>query len=185
MIRTDQHVTVAPADLVFRVAADVEHWPEILPHYRWVRFDEKRGFGRGVVEMAAWRDFPGPLRWPTWWRSEMNADPDEPIVRYRHIGGITTGMDVEWLFLPTAEGTVVRIIHEWDGPGWPLIGRFAADRVIGPRFVSFIAQRTLKGVCAEAERLAALETGADTASSTDGPQDAGDGARRTEERPDA
>ena len=157
MIRSDQHVTVAPADTVFRVAADVERWPEILPHYRWVRFDQKAGFGSGVVEMAAWREFPGPLRWPTWWKSEMEAYPSEPIVRYRHIGGITTGMDVEWLFLPANEGTVVRIIHEWDGPGWPLIGQFAANRVIGPRFVSFIAQRTLAGVCAEAERQAALE----------------------------
>lgn len=157
MIRSDQHVTLAPADIVYRVAADVERWPEILPHYRWVRFQEKRGFGRGVVEMAAWRDFTGPLRWPTWWKSEMDADPDEPIVRYRHIDGITTGMDVEWLFLPADEGTVVRIIHEWPGPGWPLIGPFAADRVIGPHFVSFIAQRTLEGVCAEAERLSAAE----------------------------
>lgn len=159
MIRSDQHVTGAPADTVFRVAADVERWPEILPHYRWVRFNEQLGFGRGVVEMAAWRDFAGPLRWPTWWKSEMEADPSEPIVRYRHIDGITTGMDVEWLFLPANDGTVVRIIHEWDGPGWPLIGQFAANRVIGPGFVSFIAQRTLAGVCAEAERRAALEQG--------------------------
>lgn len=158
MIRSDQHVTVAPADLVFRVATDVERWPEILPHYRWVRFHEKRGFGRGVVEMAAWRDFGGPLRWPTWWKSEMNTDPDEPVVRYRHIGGITARMDVEWLFLAAGHGTVVCVIHEWDGPRWPLVGRFAANRVIGPHFVSFIAQRTLMGVCAEAERLAALET---------------------------
>ena len=159
MIRSDQHVTTAPTDIVFRVAADVERWPEILPHYRWVEFEEKRGFGRGFVEMAAWRDFLGPLRWPTWWKSEMEADPDEPIVRYRHIDGITTGMDVEWLFLPADEGTVVRVIHAWpDGPGWPLIGGFAAKRVIGPHFVSFIAQRTLKGVCAEAERMAALES---------------------------
>ena len=157
MIRSDQHVTIAPADVVFRVAADVERWPEILPHYRWVTFEDKRSFGRGVVEMAAWRDFFGPVRWPTWWKSEMEADPDEPIVRYHHIGGITTGMDVEWLFLPADHGTVVRIIHEWDGPSWPLIGSLAADRIIGPHFVSAIAQRTLAGVCAEAERLAALE----------------------------
>lgn len=157
MNRIDQHVTVAPADIVFRVAAEVERWPEILPHYRWVRFDEKRGFGSGVVEMAAWRELPGPFRWPTWWKSRMDADPDNPIIRYRHIDGITTGMDVEWLFLPANEGTVVRITHEWTGPDWPLIGGFAAKRVIGPLFVSFIAQRTLAGVCAEAERLARIE----------------------------
>lgn len=161
MIRSDQHVTLAPADVVFRVAADVERWPQILPHYRWVRFSEKDGFGRGVVEMAAWRDFAGPLRWPTWWKSEMEADPEEPIVRYRHIDGITRGMGVQWLFLPAEKGTVIRIVHEWDGPGWPLIGRFAANRVIGPHFVSFIAQRTLRGVCAEAERRTTPGTRAD------------------------
>ena len=157
MIRSDQRVTLAPADIVFRVAADVEQWPDILPHYRRVRFDEKKGFGRGVVEMAAWREFPGPFRWPTWWKSIMDTDPDEPVVRYKHIGGITRGMDVEWLFFPADNGTVVRIIHEWDGPAWPLVGRFAANRIIGPHFVSFIAQRTLAGVCAEAERRAGLE----------------------------
>ncbi|MFO7893446.1 MAG: SRPBCC family protein [Longimicrobiales bacterium] len=158
MIRIDQHVTIAPADIVFRVASDVERWPGVLPHYRWVRFEEKHEIRRSVVEMAAWRDFPGPLRWPTWWKSRLEADPDEPVIRYHHIDGITTGMDVEWLFLPADDGTVVRIIHEWNGPGWPLIGAFAANRVIGPHFVSFIAQRTLEGVCAEAERLSALKT---------------------------
>lgn len=155
MIRIDERATTAPPDIVFRVAADVERWPEILPHYRRVRFHEQRAFGRGVVEMAAWRDFVGPVRWPTWWKSEMEADPDEPVVRYRHVGGITTGMDVEWQFLPADQGTLVRIIHEWDGPRWPLIRRFAANRVIGPFFVSVIARRTLAGVCAEAERRAA------------------------------
>ena len=165
MIRTDQQVTNAPADTVFRVAADVERWPEILPHYRWVRFDEKRSFGHGVVEMAAWREFPGPLRWPTWWKSRMECDPGEPVVRYHHIGGITTGMDVVWMFLPTDRGTVVRIVHEWDGPAWPLISGFAADWVIGPHFVSSIAQRTLAGVCAEAERLTVLEPERTTAES--------------------
>lgn len=152
MNRIDQYVTVAPTDTVFRVAADVERWPEILPHYRWVRFHDKRGFGRGVVEMAAWRELPGPFRWPTWWTSRMEADPDEPIIRYHHIDGITTGMEVAWLFLPANEGTVVRVTHDWHGPPWPLISRIAADRVIGPHFVSFIARQTLAGVCAEAER---------------------------------
>jgi ribosome-associated toxin RatA of RatAB toxin-antitoxin module len=157
MIRIDEHVTTAPADIVFRVAADVERWPDILPHYRWVRFDQKDGFGRGVVEMAAWRTFLGPLRWPTWWKSVMETDPDVPVVRYRHVDGITRGMDVEWHFLPADQGTVVRIVHEWDGPSWPLVGRIAANLVIGPRFISVIAGRTLAGVCARADRLARQE----------------------------
>lgn len=159
MIRTDERLSSAPPPILFQVAADVERWPEILPHYRWVRFHEKTGFGRGVVEMAAWRDFLGPLRYPTWWVSQMEADPDVPIVRYRHVEGITRRMAVTWEFLPEARGTRVRVVHEWEGPAWPLIGRVAARLVIGPHFVSFIARRTIAGICAEAERRArATET---------------------------
>lgn len=152
MIRTDERITTAPSDLVFQVAADVERWPEILPHYRWVRFQKKEAFGLGVVEMAAWRDFIGPLRYPTWWVSEMTSDADEPAVRYHHVEGITAGMDVVWEFHEHEDGVRVRIIHEWGGPGWPLINGIAANGVIGPHFISAIAQRTLAGVCAEAER---------------------------------
>jgi hypothetical protein len=145
----------APHDVCFQVAADVERWPDILPHYRWVRFHDKRGFGVGRVEMAAWRDFGGPARYPTRWVSEMAADADAPVVRYRHVDGITKGMDVEWSFEPRDGGTHVRITHAWQGPGWPLVGGIAWRMVIAPHFVSAIAQRTLAGVGAEAERVAA------------------------------
>ena len=155
MITVDERLVRAPAHLCFRVAADVERWPEILPHYRYVYFREKRGFADGVVEMAAWRHFGGPLRYPTWWVSEMRGDPDEPAVRYRHVEGITRGMDVIWEFHPEAEDvTRVRIVHTWPGPRWPLIGGIAATLVIGPHFISAIAQRTLAGVGREAERRA-------------------------------
>ena len=135
----------------FTRGADVERWPEWLPHYRWVRFLEKRGTTGGLVEMAAWRPF-GPLRWPTWWVSEMTIEPDVPRVRYRHVRGITTGMDVAWEFVPEGDGTRVTITHWWNGPGWPLIGRPAADAVIGPVFVHGIASRTLAGIARAAER---------------------------------
>jgi hypothetical protein len=152
LIRIDERLTTAPIEDAFRVAADVERWPDILPHYRWVRFREKREFGRGIVEMAAWRDFIGPVRYPTWWVSEMEADAAAPVVRYRHIDGITRGMDVAWEFVPQGDSVLVRVVHEWDGPDWPLISGIAANGVIGPHFVSVIARRTLAGVCAEAER---------------------------------
>lgn len=154
MIRIDERITASDPDTVFRVAADVERWPDVVPHYRWVRFHRQDGFGQGTVEMAAWRDFAGPLRYPTWWKSEMESDPAVPLVRYHHVDGITRGMDVRWEFEPRPQGTLVRIVHEWDGPGWPLIGRLAATLVIGPWFVSVIASRTLAAICAEAERRA-------------------------------
>lgn len=167
----DELVVRAPVDIIFDLARDVEGWPDHLPHYRYVRFDERTADGGGIVQMAANRPF-GVLNWPTWWRSVMRVhgtassghgtgsvlrqadSAAAPAVRFRHIGGITTGMDVEWTFTPTAEGTLVRIVHVWNGPRWPLIGGFAATAVIGPVFVHGIASRTLAGLGREAERRA-------------------------------
>ena len=154
MITIDERLVKAPPRICFDVAADVERWPEILPHYRWVRFQEKRGFAEGIVEMAAWRPFPLGLRYPAWWRSEMWSAPDEPAVYYRHIAGITRGMDVKWELNARGGDTFIRLFHTWDGPAWPLIRGIAADWVIGPHFVSAIAQRTLAGVAREAEARA-------------------------------
>lgn len=152
MRTVDEEECNAPPEVSFEVAADVERWPDILPHYRWVRFHEKEGFADGVVEMAAWRPF-GPVKYPTWWLSEMQHDPDAHTVFYRHIDGITRGMDVRWEVRATGYGgSRLRIVHDWDGPVWPLIGRTAANLVIGPHFVSHIAGRTLAGIRAEAER---------------------------------
>jgi coenzyme Q-binding protein COQ10 len=151
MMRTEDRLFMrAPVDRVFRAAADVERWPELLSHYRWVRMLERRTDG-GVVEMAAWRPF-GRVNYPTWWVSEMWVDRAAAAVRYRHVRGITTGMDVEWRLRPAYEGTDVTIVHEWDGPRWPLIRRPAAEWVIGPVFVHGIASRTLAGIRHAVER---------------------------------
>jgi len=146
----DRIRVAAPLDRVFAVAADVERWPEFLPHYRWVRMHERRPDG-GVVEMAAWRPF-GVLRYPTWWLSEMHADAGRRTVRYRHVDGITRHMDVEWSIQGIDGAADVTVIHDWTGPPWPLIGRAAADWVIGPVFIHGIASRTLLGVKRRAER---------------------------------
>lgn len=141
----------APVEDCLAAAADVERWPEILPHYRRVTFVRKDGPGRGRVEMAAVRGF-GPLPWPVWWESEMVTDREAAEVRYRHVDGITEGMDVVWRFEPVDDGaadgpaTRVVIVHDWSGPGWPLIGGFAARAVIGPHFVRVVADRTLRGI---------------------------------------
>ena len=134
----------APVDRVLKVAADVERWPEILAHYRWVRVLERRD-GGGTVEMAAWRPF-GLFRYPTWWVSEMTIDPGARTIRYRHVRGITSGMDVAWRIESQGQATEVTIVHEWAGPRWPLVGRLAARLVIGPVFIHGIASRTLVGI---------------------------------------
>ena len=134
----------APMERVFGAATEVERWPELLSHYRWVRMLERRLDG-GLVEMAAWRPF-GPFGYPTWWVSEMRVDRPTPAVHYRHVRGITSGMDVVWQFVPDREGTEVSIVHEWSGPPWPVISRPAAELVIGPVFIHGIASRTLAGI---------------------------------------
>ena len=142
---------------IFQLAMDVERWPSLLPHYRYVRFRERASDGGGIVEMSANRPF-GPLNWPTRWTSQMfvqrkaSKGGDEPRVRFHHIEGITTGMDVEWSFHPEKGGPRVKIVHAWNGPPWPVVGGVAAANVIGPIFVHGIASRTLEGLAAIAEQ---------------------------------
>src|SRR5579884_3756847 len=150
VMRTVDRIAIrAGPDRVFALAADVERWPAILAHYRWVRMLERRT-GGALVEMAAWRPF-GPLRYPAWWVSEMAVAPAEGAIRYRHVRGITSGMDVLWQIEPGPEGTRVTVTHQWAGPGWPLVGPLAARLVIGPVFVHGIAARTLAGIRRAAE----------------------------------
>ena len=164
MIQVDRREVAAPLGRVFACAAAVERWPEWLAHYRWVRFVKRTpdgsgggegeaggGDGGGLVEMAAWRRF-GPLRWPVRWVSEMRVDREAPAVRYRHVRGITRGMDVEWAFASDGGRVTVTITHRWSGPPWPLVGGVVAAGIIGPVFVHAIAQRTLAGVARVAER---------------------------------
>lgn len=151
---TDERVVrAAPAEF-FTLVRDVEQWPAYLAHYRRVRFIERAADGGGLVHMAAARPF-GPLSWPVWWEAEMAVDAVAPAIRFRHVRGITTSMDVEWSFLPHPDGTLARVVHAWDGPRWPLVGVVAATGVIGPVFIHGIAQRTLEGLARVAEREAA------------------------------
>ncbi|MEO8909650.1 MAG: SRPBCC family protein [Gemmatimonadaceae bacterium] len=158
----DEQLVRAPLGKIFELASQVERWPSSLPHYRYVKFRSRRSDGGGLVEMSAYRRFqlsntgnwPIRINWPTWWLSEMSVDATTPAVRFRHVGGITSGMDVEWAFSAVAGGTHVRILHLWDGPPVPLLGTWAAVRVIGPVFVHEIASRTLAGLAAAAERSA-------------------------------
>jgi hypothetical protein len=153
----DEIVMNAPVEVCFREGADVEGWPEALPHYRWVRFQRRDGFGTGRVEMAARRDF-GRIPYPVWWVSELELDEGGPHVHYRHVGGITMGMEVIWSFEPlSSTETRVRIVHSWaDGPSWPLpvrVRRWIANAIIGPIFIHHVASRTLEGIRRKAERV--------------------------------
>jgi hypothetical protein len=149
----DEQLVRSPLPVIFDLARAVEHWPAHLAHYRFVRYREEARDGGGLVEMSANRPF-GFVNWPTWWLSEMSVDHDRHCVRFRHVGGLTTRMEVEWSFLAVPNGTQVRLVHLWNGPEWPLIGVFTATAIIGPIFVHGIASRTLRGLARVAERHA-------------------------------
>ena len=125
-------------DHIVALAADIERWPEILPHYRWVTLLEGGG-DRKTVEMAARRG-----RIPVKWRAVQTIERNSPfpVIRFRHIGGVTKGMDVAWTFAEAGDGINVRIDHDFSPP-WPLVGNVVANRVIGPHFVEAIAGKTL------------------------------------------
>ena len=151
-IRDEQFVR-APWRVIFDIARRVDEWPTHLSHYRFVRFRDHATDGGGIVEMSAYRPF-GIAGWPTWWLSEMSVDEGAPAIRFRHIKGITKGMDVEWSFRSAPGGTHVTILHVWDGPPIPVLGIPAATLVIGPVFIHGIASRTLAGLAVAAEREA-------------------------------
>jgi ribosome-associated toxin RatA of RatAB toxin-antitoxin module len=138
----------APIPVIYRLAAEVERWPELLPHYRWVTLLERKD-NRKLVEMAARRDFI-----PVKWRAVQNLDPDTPEIRFRHVWGVTRGMEVVWRFVPRDGGTLVTIDHALD-LRWPLVGHLVAERIIGPFFVTAIAGKTLRRI----KQLAEAEAG--------------------------
>lgn len=131
-----------PMPVAFMYARQVENWPDLLSHYRWVRFHRGESWNGGTVEMAAIRRF-GPFSWPVWWISEMKIDHESSTVRYRHIDGITRGMEVEWKLAPTERGTKVVIVHTWQKP---VVGSLIGRKVVGPIFVHTIADQTLAGL---------------------------------------
>ena len=83
----------------FQLAADIQDWPVLLPHYREVIVFEQTNDGtRKFVEMAAVRDnFPLPgLKFPVRWRSVQVCEPDTGRIYFKHLAGIATGMWVVW-----------------------------------------------------------------------------------------
>jgi ribosome-associated toxin RatA of RatAB toxin-antitoxin module len=143
-----------PLSRIVDLAADVERWPQILPHYRWVTLLEGGG-DRKVVEMAARRD-----RIPVRWRAvqEIDRRGATPVIAYRHIWGITRGMDVAWTFAEQPDGVDVAIGHDFSPP-WPVVGDLIASSIIGPHFVDYIAGRTLSTIKAIVERETAATGG--------------------------
>ncbi len=126
----------APAATIYRLAAQTERWPEILPHYRSVRVLGRSGATR-TVAMAAWRDAI-----PISWVAEQTDDPETPEVRFRHVRGWTRGMEVVWRFAPSAGITRVTIEHRLQF-AFPIAADWLGEHVVGAFFVDDVARKTL------------------------------------------
>lgn len=137
----------APYERIFPLAAEIERWPERLPHYRYVRrlpaTNGERRFAMGARR--------GPI--PVSWEAVQRPLPEARRIEFTHTGGVTRGMEVTWRFEPSDGGWDVSIEHTLR-MGWPVIGDFAADNVIGPQFIDAIAGRTLRTVKRLAEASA-------------------------------
>jgi ribosome-associated toxin RatA of RatAB toxin-antitoxin module len=142
-ITTTVQVHAAPAT-VYRLAAAVERWPLILPHYRWVRVLADHGDER-IVAMAARRDLI-----PVQWVARQTRFPAEHRIDFKHVGGITRGMDVTWRLTPNAQGVEVSIWHGFH-PTWPLVPDRLVRGIVGEFFVDNIARKTLRRIKALAE----------------------------------
>jgi hypothetical protein len=93
-------------DYIFDLAAKVENWAQILPHYRYVKLLKREG-DRKWVRMSAWRDII-PVTWTAIQTVERGAGRGPGRILFSHTGGLVRGMEVAWWFEPRPEkGDVV------------------------------------------------------------------------------
>ncbi len=134
----------APLERIFETAADLERWPAILPHYRYIHYYE-RGPARNIVKMAATRSGI-----PIAWTSEQIIDRDRMEVRFKHLKAFTKGMEVVWQFQETPDGVHVEIVHDLNFRIRALAP--VADWIIGEFFIGNVANKTLRCMKAYLEK---------------------------------
>jgi aromatase len=142
----------APPARVFELARDLSRWPELLPHYRDVHVEGRRD-GHVLARMVALRPL-GPIGIPVTWRAEQWPEQDDANdlrLRFRHVRGVTRGMDVTWHIVPEAGGSRVTIEHVFRRP-LPIVGDSLLPWIVDRFFIRAIAGRTLRTFKTLAER---------------------------------
>ncbi len=135
---------------IFSLAADIQNWPTLLPHYREVQVLEQTedGSRKEVIMSAVREDFPVPgMNFPVRWRSVQVCEPTQGRIYFKHTAGIAVGMWVVWSLEPDPWGRGVRVTidHQLRYPFDVMNGWFAQD-LVGHGFVQAIAGRTLKTI---------------------------------------
>jgi ribosome-associated toxin RatA of RatAB toxin-antitoxin module len=136
MHKTNSIVMQATKMSIFETAANLELWPRILPHYRYIRYLE-RSPNRNVVVMAARRSGI-----PIKWTSEQIIDRQRTEVRFHHLKAFSKGMDVVWTFTDQPEGVLVEIVHDMHFR-IPVLAPIA-EPIIGDFFTHNVANKTLR-----------------------------------------
>ena len=136
MHKTNSIIMQASRAEIFETAANLENWPKILPHYRYIKYLE-RDSDRNVVIMAATRS---GIRIS--WTSEQIIDREKVEVRFHHLKAFTKGMFVVWTFKETPAGVLVEIVHDLNFRVPPLAP--LAEAIVGDFFIHHIANRTLQ-----------------------------------------
>ena len=126
----------APKMKIFETAANLELWPKILPHYRYIRYLE-RSEDRNLVVMAATR-----AGLPISWTSEQIIDREKLEIHFHHLKAWTKGMHVVWSFKETPAGVLVEIVHDLEFRVPMLAPIF--DPIIGDFFTHNVANKTLR-----------------------------------------
>jgi ribosome-associated toxin RatA of RatAB toxin-antitoxin module len=150
--RIGRVVRAAPRT-IYALAAAVEDWPRLLPHYRWVRVLATDGALRRTVEMAARRDVVGRIGVPLRWTAVQTLHPDITRIEFVHVRGISRGMHVVWTIdrdPGDPSQALVEISHRF-APAWPVPDALISA-VVGEYFVNGVAQRTLAHLGALAQQ---------------------------------
>src|SRR4029077_5855097 len=106
MHKSNSIIMHAPKLSIFETAANLELWPKILPHYRYIRYLE-RSANRNILCMAATRSGI-----PIKWTSAEIIDRERVEIRFNHLKAFTKGMHVVWTFDETPDGVRVEIKHD-------------------------------------------------------------------------
>jgi len=136
MHKTNSIIMQASRAEIFETAANLENWPKILPHYRYIKYLKRDG-DRNVVIMAATRSGI-----PISWTSEEIIDREKFEVRFHHLKAFTKGMSVVWSFKETPAGVLVEIAHDLNFRVRALAP--VMEPIIGDFFIGHVANRTLR-----------------------------------------
>lgn len=141
MIVAAEVTVAAPAETVFRLAAEVELWPALLPHVRSARVLERRGRRQLFTVRARWRG------WPVGWLAVAELDAARGSIRVRHTSPLTRGTTELWSVAPFPDGETCRLAVQIELPSRAP----GVVRRLGARIARDLAEMTLARLRAVAE----------------------------------